>query len=767
MKHSSIKLLFLSLLVSLTFASCDKKVKITNISDDPYSEQTIGDEVKYKYNNDVVVISDIQQSDIVDVPDENTVVFSGTATGQSLPEVGDIYVSMEKTQLMPNGFAGRVVGIEQTNGGTKIITEDVALDEIFDTYIQNETVDISDCPFYDADGNLIEGTKAAEDDLKLKIVPIKLEFDINENTTVTFTGSVSLGGKVDIDLDISERQFSLSPQIYLKIDAKATFKGDAGIDFDDTKVLVGRIPLYTVGIASITLDVFAYTKLKGELELSLGFSTAINHGFEWKIDHGESSFKEIEPTPDDYDPAFDISMKGTFDFGVGLREFFDIVVFQRSIFNLKDDLLDSKNDVGFKPLYGDVICGIKAEVKSPNAMDAFESESLSEFTEGIPFALLDNATAKLHITPGIYFKAEIENWFTKTFLKDKGKLKIEESLSNDLTILEFKLYPSFESWKALTHEDGKGVDLSCVLHRTLLVPLHVGIVLREKGNDTDIDSFERSEAYWLESLSDRKLTASFTDLKPDVEYQAFPYADYFGWKVLSDNPFEFTLAVDLGLSVMWATCDVGSSSPEVDGTYFAWGETEPKSSYNAGNYKYSGNSNVLPMEADAASVNWGGGWRMPTVDEIQELLSSCTFSLEQVNGKDAYKITSRLNGQSIILPIGKQTHWSSSIDSYGGANALYIYHFNDTREVFPLISGYDRENGYPVRAVIPKGYYNNGDIIGEGDGYGESDNDVDVSSDGEGYLDTDNEDISGEGTGYGDDDGGGIIGGGSGYGEDN
>ena len=89
--------------------------------------------------------------------------------------------------------------------------------------------------------------------------------------------------------------------------------------------------------------------------------------------------------------------------------------------------------------------------------------------------------------------------------------------------------------------------------------------------------------------------------------------------------------VDLGLSIKWATCNVGASSPEEYGDYFAWGETEPKSIYDWSTYKYCNgsettltkynysniygtvdNKTTLEMSDDAARANWGGGWRMPT-----------------------------------------------------------------------------------------------------------------------------------------------------------
>ena len=128
--------------------------------------------------------------------------------------------------------------------------------------------------------------------------------------------------------------------------------------------------------------------------------------------------------------------------------------------------------------------------------------------------------------------------------------------------------------------------------------------------------------------------------------------------------------VDLGLSVKWATCNVGASKPEEYGDYFAWGETQPKTIYDWSTYKWCygskttltkyctnsdygtiDNKTILNKLDDAAYVNRGGSWRMPTDAEWSELLEQCTWTWTTQNGNYAYKVTSKKNGNSIFLPI--------------------------------------------------------------------------------------------------------------------
>ena len=146
----------------------------------------------------------------------------------------------------------------------------------------------------------------------------------------------------------------------------------------------------------------------------------------------------------------------------------------------------------------------------------------------------------------------------------------------------------------------------------------------------------------------------------------------------SHNGHEY---VDLGLSVKWATCNVGATKPEEYGDYFAWGETQPKSTYDWSTYKYCNgshttltkycttssygtvdNKTTLDLSDDAARANWGGSWRMPTDAELTELREQCTWIWTTQNGVYGYKVTSKKSGytnKSIFLPAAGRRSGSS------------------------------------------------------------------------------------------------------------
>ncbi len=129
--------------------------------------------------------------------------------------------------------------------------------------------------------------------------------------------------------------------------------------------------------------------------------------------------------------------------------------------------------------------------------------------------------------------------------------------------------------------------------------------------------------------------------------------------------------VDLGLSVKWATCNVGASSPEDYGNYYAWGETSTKSSYAPDNSKtYRKNYSDIKGDSryDAARANWGSTWRMPTKSELEELKNRCTWKWTTQNGVKGYKVTGP-NGNSIFLPAEGRRY--RSLLNFAGENGYY------------------------------------------------------------------------------------------------
>ena len=196
-----------------------------------------------------------------------------------------------------------------------------------------------------------------------------------------------------------------------------------------------------------------------------------------------------------------------------------------------------------------------------------------------------------------------------------------------------------------------------------------------------------------------------------------------------DNPKP--TAVDLGLSVKWASFNLGAKTPEGSGDYFSWGETAPKSSYTWSTYAYGQSKNgpfseyvvdaasgtsdyktILDLEDDAAHAIWGDAWRMPSKEEVQELRNNCTWTWTTLGGVNGYKITSKKSGYTgnfIFLPAAgmmsgskvqnagtEGDYWSSSLYTTESCSSWSPYF---TSSDFSTGDCY-RYFGLPVRAVF-------------------------------------------------------------------
>lgn len=176
----------------------------------------------------------------------------------------------------------------------------------------------------------------------------------------------------------------------------------------------------------------------------------------------------------------------------------------------------------------------------------------------------------------------------------------------------------------------------------------------------------------------------------------------------STSPYE---AVDLGLSVKWASCNVGANAPEEYGDYFAWGEISPKSSYdNFNSVTYGKAMSDISGNAqyDAARANWGGKWRMPTLAEINELLNNCSWKWTTQNGVNGYRVTGP-NGNSVFVPAAGFRR-GTSLNNEGSSGYYWSStpYESDSLHAYCLFfdsSDYDwghssRYNGLCVRPVL-------------------------------------------------------------------
>lgn len=197
--------------------------------------------------------------------------------------------------------------------------------------------------------------------------------------------------------------------------------------------------------------------------------------------------------------------------------------------------------------------------------------------------------------------------------------------------------------------------------------------------------------------------------------------------VFNANGYEY---VDLGLpsGILWAKCNVGANSETESGNYYAWGETGIKDSYSGANYtlgRYNGSTAIsfnrynetdnlkeLNLEDDAAHINMGGDWMMPTVSDCNELLSNTTqTSITTAGGVNGILFTSTVNNNTLFIPAGGYYNetsfnssgilvecWTASLDpaAFNGETAFELMVNNNNVSTLPTRRYY----GIPVRGII-------------------------------------------------------------------
>lgn len=188
--------------------------------------------------------------------------------------------------------------------------------------------------------------------------------------------------------------------------------------------------------------------------------------------------------------------------------------------------------------------------------------------------------------------------------------------------------------------------------------------------------------------------------------------------------------VDLGLpsGTLWATCNVGATSQEESGDYYSWGETTTKERFYNSDYKwYDANTDLytkyvlnekygtidnkteLEPDDDVAHVVWGGDWRMPTEQDVEELMNNARWYMDEKNSVYGYTIVSNKNSNSIFLPFAggrfysgvqdsnsQGCYWTKNVTSYYGATYLSIKWDEKS------MGGWFRQYGLSVRPVLGK-----------------------------------------------------------------
>lgn len=202
-----------------------------------------------------------------------------------------------------------------------------------------------------------------------------------------------------------------------------------------------------------------------------------------------------------------------------------------------------------------------------------------------------------------------------------------------------------------------------------------------------------------------------------IEYPS-ANVDYVDFSSKASDPvLTAGTVVDLGLSVYWASCNLGAEAPEEYGDYYAWGEVKPKSSYSTDNYSYYNantdqyvdiGNNISGTEYDAATVSLGSDWRMPSAEEAKELIDNCSWEWTSIKNINGFMVSGK-NGNSIFIPAAGLYHidiiyrdskegvklWTGNLQNAKYAAAIAS---ESSGKVYPA-SGNQRVDGLCIRPV--------------------------------------------------------------------
>lgn len=702
------------LMCLLILTSClDNKIDVNTLPavegfEKPVTESTDEYSITFQYNEGVILLSETAQENIVRVEADSILYFSSSTPSELLPEVGDLVTSRISDKL-PYGLGNKVLEVSEQEGTIRCVTTLASLDDIYKELSWEYNSSLTDsliegyidengnavAPKYvwyneetgDIDANATRGTVGHH-----KLIQWPFEFQtVDKESKVE--GSIYVGAFVHCSGDVRNNNFEFYVEPIIGTDATFTagimFETDIWQDMFEWNIFKLKDKLKTfIQLGPLTLrpyvDIEAYLSAaaSGTIDIELGKT------FSARLGYSQTNGSYIHNT----------TAKGK------ENDFF------RGI-----DMLNGNVAGKYRCLF-DVGCGIYTKKVAIAIEPYFEyslgAQLLLTLPEGENESIQKKATASFDIVAGAEGKMVVD-WFGG--LKWSPQMKFVET---NIFHAETSLIPHLEEDTFTFKKDANSYipkydsryNISGGLLSSVL-DIYPGLAIYK--DNTSI----HTELYTEKTVWNDTIPTSYTikNLEEGVSYEARPIARILGYDLeLDKNDGKW---VDLGLSVLWAAYNVGASSPEEYGGYYAWGETEVKSSYTCENYKYYNPStddfNIIGNEIsgtsyDVAHVKWGEGARMPTLTEIKELVNKCTFTGGSYNGASGNYVTGP-NGKSIFLPFAGGRHynnlfnedssgyfWSGTYDEYDGACCLYYSSGACDWD------GDDLEYGYSVRPVKDK-----------------------------------------------------------------
>ena len=578
-------------------------------------------------------VYDEEKTDYFKSVESGKIVIDPSMAEEDIPQVGEIIIC-PATEKTPNGYIGKVVSAETTASGIEVQTEVVPLNEAFEELHISTAIDMA--PYIesveDGDGNELDFRMVPDSEWPQEDLQTRAEFSKPLNFAVTieegmFKGSIYQNNLLKVNIDIS--WFKIK-RFDATIEKKSGVKGEwemIGLETEELKKTLGelKVKMAAIPIPSTPIIIVPalYTELffesKAEVSLTSELGIVLEHQlYRFSYNNGDPVSESI-------------------DLLTGPKAYFQCIS------------LDAKGEMALG-LSGGVNVAFWDE-----AALAFGTEVTVKGTVGIEagISMEDNlleSNVKATLTPSVTSTVYAESALFKPAGFDEGRISKEFDLA-ELEELEIYALPRFSKIEKDT-EDLKITAAADVDKLSLIWCREKGFALFEKDGETALEhiAFDNPEP----DITTNRDTVVFTLPADEKEYIAKPYVLAFGKYFYMDEDDRW---VDLGLSVLWAAYNVGASSPEEYGGYYAWGETEEKESYTWENYQFYNSDTeydfigeeISGTSYDVAHVKWGDGARMPTIAEAKELLEKCQWVSRTLNGYTGEEVIGP-NGNSIFIP---------------------------------------------------------------------------------------------------------------------
>lgn len=653
---------------------------------------------------------------------ENQTLRLKTSTPSHLiPQTGDKLVLLEGCEVLPNGFAGKVESVNMTGECIDVVCGQTYIEDIFDSFCSVQTIlGYADNAETDPSQNHVSGVKRVvynPQDRIFHLGPFTVSASGELSQNIIPNGELAQKGEKSCSITL-EPMFRIHTFLFigeghglyvdgsitgsLSVSTKTSIYGGLEWEHEFLNPVVNVPVEGTAGMINFYINPGLF--LRANLMAANSIIATKKYSFSMAFGYSSKGEKVTSPSIDGKQIFSTIDMEGSFDGSLALGAYFETGF---NIMSREYAKACVRGECGLQACGNFVLRNSDID-NADKKTELYEKLKASSVEIG-PFANVSlSASTK---NPGVIFPA----WqLSETYEK-------------------WDIVPTFSNTQ-LAHTSGSSTstDAYSELTGNCISPVPVGYKLFD-GENNEVADYDAPVKY---TNTESRLEHSFTGLIPNKKYIVYPKVKLFGHDILAapsaelDNTYHshscpdnnHPHAIDLGLpsGTKWCCCNVGASTPEGYGGYYAWGETSEKSLCKKSNYAFYDKdekiyinigSDISGTRYDVAHVLMGSPWRMPTHEQIMELVEHCEHQWTQQNGVLGVLVTGP-NGGLVFIPatggrrddglVGVEKYgryWSGSLGpNYDCYSHTLLFGPNGVWDWYDYIYRY---NGHPVRPVCP------------------------------------------------------------------